>query len=389
MSVNTMGIEQAYLLVKELHEQATGQKIQANVDSSNFYSVAQATLQAGTEPLMNAISVVLTKSLIAVRGYSSKFGGLEYSNDRWGGITRKISFADTDAVLNVEFNLVDGASVDQYLIKKPNVLETRYVGSDTWQGKYTIFTDQLNVAFSGPQELANFFSGLMLHFDNEVTQWIENMGRGLVANLIGTLNVLGTGHVIHLLTEYNTATGLTLTATTVRQPANYPAFIKWCYGRIEQIGRMMTERSQLFQQVITGKPIMRHTPLEDQKFYVDADALGHIKAEVLSGTYNDSYLQLADTQAINFWQNIQDPAKVMVTPVYVDNTGAVTTATAQTVDNIFGVIFDRDCLGYNVKEDNLEYSPYNADGRYRNLFRHLNYQFCMDVTEKAVLLLMD
>lgn len=389
MSVNTMGIEQAYLLVKELHDQATGIKSQVNVDSSNFYSVAQATLQAGTEPLMNAISVVLTKSLIAVRGYSSKFGGLEYSNDRWGGITRKISFADTDAVLNVEFNLVDGASVDQYVVKKPNVLETRYVGSDTWQGKYTIFTDQLNVAFSGPQELANFFSGLMLHFDNEVTQWIENMGRGLVANLIGTLNVLGTGHVIHLLTEYNTATGLSLTATTVKQPANYPGFIKWVYARVEQIARMMTERSQLFQQVITGKPIMRHTPLEDQKFYVDADALGHIKAEVLSGTYNDSYLQLADTQAINFWQNIQNPAKVMVTPVYVDNTGAVTTATAQTVDNIFGVIFDRDCLGYNVKEDNLEYSPYNADGRYRNLFRHLNYQFCMDVTEKAVLLLMD
>ena len=151
----------------------------------------------------------------------------------------------------------------------------------------------------------------------------------------------------------------------------------------------MSERSQLFQQVITGKPIMRHTPLEDQKFYCDADALGHIKSEVLADTYNDSYLKLADTQAINFWQNIQDPHKVMVTPVYVDNSGATTVGTAQTVDNIFGVIFDRDCIGYNVKEDNLEYSPYNADGRYRNLFRHLNYQYCMDVTEKACLLLLD
>ena len=136
MSVNTMGIEQAYLLIKELHEQATGQKLAANVDATNFVSVAQATLQAGNEPVLNALSQVLTKSLIAVRGYNSKFGELEYTNDRWGGITRKISFADTDAVLNVEFQLVDGNSVDQYTIKKPNVLETRYVGSDTWQGKY-------------------------------------------------------------------------------------------------------------------------------------------------------------------------------------------------------------------------------------------------------------
>lgn len=324
MSVNTMGIEQAYLLVEELHEQATGQKVLTAVDGSNFISVAQATLQAGTEPLLNAISVVLTKSLIAVRGYNSKFGGLEYSADRWGGITRKINFADTAATLNIEFALVNGASVDQYTIKKPDVLETRYVGSDTWQGKYTLFQDQLNTAFSGPEELASFFSGLMLHFDNEVEQWIENMGRFLVANLIGTLNVLGTGHVIHLLTEYNTATGLTLTKTTVRQPANYPAFIKWCYARVEQISRMFTERSQLFQQVITGKPIMRHTPVEDQKIYLDADLLSHIRSEVLSSTYNDSYLSMADTVGVNFWQSINSPSAVNVKPVYVDATGATT-----------------------------------------------------------------
>lgn len=390
MSVNTMGIEQAYLLIKELHEQATGQKLAANVNATNFVSVAQATLQAGNEPVLNALSQVLTKSLIAVRGYNSKFGELEYTADRWGGITRKISFADTDAVLNVEFQLVDGNSVDQYTIKKPNVLETRYVGSDTWQGKYTIFQDQLNTAFSGPQELANFMSGLMLHFDNEVTQWLENMSRFLVSNLIGTLNLLGTGHVVHLLTEYNTATGLSLTAKTVKQPANYPAFIKWVYARVEQIGRMMTERSQLFQQVITGKPIMRHTPVEDQRVYLDADALAHIRTEVLASTYNDGYLNIATTKEINFWQNIQSPDSVMVTPTYIDASGAVVSnAAAQTVNNIFGVIFDRDCIGYNVREDNLEYSPYNADGRYRNLFRHLNIQYCMDVTEKAVLLLMD
>jgi len=390
MSVNTMGIEQAYLLVKELHEQATGRKVLTAVDGSNFISVAQDTLQAGTEPLLNAISTALTKSLIAVRGYNSKFGGLEYSADRWGGITRKINFADTDAVLNAEFALVDGASVDQYTIKKPNVLETRYVGSDTWQGKYTLFQDQLNTAFSGPEELASFFSGLMLHFDNEVEQWIENMGRFLVANLIGTLNVLGTGHVIHLLSEYNSATGLSLTKTTVRQPSNYPAFIKWCYARVEQISRMFTERSQKFQQVITGKPIMRHTPVEDQKIYLDADMLSHIRSEVLSSTYNDSYLSLADTVGVNFWQNIDSPSAVNVKPVYIDATGAVTVAgSAQNVTDIAGVIFDRDCLGYNVKEDNLEYSPYNADGRYRNMFRHLNYQYCQDVTEKAVLLLVD
>ena len=232
-------------------------------------------------------------------------------------------------------------------------------------------------------------AGLMTHWSNIRRQWLNEQKRMIVNNFISGKNALNSD-VIHLLTEYNSATGLSLTATTVKQPANYPAFIKWVYARVEQIGRMMTERSQLFQQVITGKPIMRHTPVADQRVYLDADALAHIRTEVLASTYNDGYLNIATTKEINFWQNIESPNSVMVKPTYIDASGAVVSnATAQTVNNIFGVIFDRDCIGYNVREDNLEYSPYNADGRYRNLFRHLNIQYCMDVTEKAVLLLMD
>ena len=389
MSVNTLSKEQAYLLVKSLHDQATGVSAITPTDTSSFISVAQSTLAAGYEPVLNAIGQVLNKSLIAVRNYDGTFAGLQWSTERWGGITRKISFADTDPESENAFLLVDGSSIDQYVVKKPNVLETHYVGSDVWKGKYTIFENQLDVAFSSPEELARFMEGLMLHFSNEYKQWEESMGRGLVCNLIGSLNAMGTGHVIHLLTEYNSATGLSLTSTTVKQPANYGPFIKWCYARIEQIARLMAERSQLFQRVITGKPIMRHSAPRDQKFYVDADALGHIKAEVLSSTYNDSYLNLAETRAINFWQDINSPSSVQVTPVDVNSSGVVTVGSAQTVSNIFGLIFDRDCIGYNVKSDIIRYSPLNADGLYRNLFRHADIQYCQDTTEKAVLLLLD
>lgn len=389
MSVNTMDVMQAYQLVKALHDQATGESALTPTDLSSFISVAQSTLAAGYDKVLGAISVVLTKSLIAVREYDQKFSGLEWSADRWGGITRKISFCDTDPEAENAFLLVDGQSIDQYKVKKPQVFETHYVGSLVWKGKYTIFEDQLNMAFSSPEELARFMSGLMVHFANERKQWLESMARGLVDNLIGAINERNGDNVIHLLTEYNTATGLSLTSTTVKQPANYGPFIKWCYARIEQIGRMMAERSELFQRPITGKKIYRHTPLADQKFYVDADALGHIKAEVLSGTYNDSYLQLADTNAINFWQSIETPDSVSVTPVDVDATGAATVGTAQAVSNIFGLIFDRDALGYNVYLDTMEYSPYNADGRYRNLFNHVRIQYAQDTTEKAVLLLLD
>lgn len=390
MAVNTMGIQDAYALIAELHLQATGRKVLTPVSTVDFISVAQATLANGYEPVLNAISQVIGRTLVAVRPYDRKFKGLETSAERWGGIIRKLSFADRDPISNPSFTLTEGAAVDQFVVRKPVVLETRYVGSDLWQGQYTITTKQLELAFSGPEEFARFMSGLMTHFANEREQWLEEMSRITLANFMGALHILGTGHVIHLLTEYNTATGLTLTATTVRQPANFPAFAKWCYARVNTLSRMMTERSQLFQQVITGYPILRHTPVEDQRIFLDADLMSHMEAEVLADTYHDNYLTLADTEAVSFWQNIQSPNSISVTPVYVDATGAVVTNAAnQAVSNVVGVMFDRDAVGYNIYQDTLDASPYNAKGQYYNLFNNVRIQYQNDVTEKGILLLLD
>lgn len=390
MAVNTMGIQDAYALIAELHLQATGRKVLTPVSTVDFISVAQATLANGYEPVLNAISQVIGRTLVAVRPYDRKFKGLEVSADRWGGIIRKLSFADRDPISNPSFTLTEGAAVDQFVVRKPVVLETRYVGSDLWQGQYTITTKQLELAFSGPEEFARFMSGLMTHFANEREQWLEEMSRITLANFMGALHILGTGHVIHLLTEYNTATGLTLTATTVRQPANFPAFAKWCYARVNTLSRMMTERSQLFQQVITGYPILRHTPVQDQRIFLDADLMSHMEAEVLADTFHDNYLTLADTEAVSYWQNIQSPNSISVTPVYVDSTGSVVTNAAnQAVSNVVGVMFDRDAVGYNIYQDTLDASPYNAKGQYYNLFNNVRIQYQNDVTEKGILLLLD
>lgn len=390
MAVNTMGIQDAYALIAELHLQATGRKVLTPVNTVDFISVAQATLANGYEPVLNAISQVIGRTLVAVRPYDRKFKGLETSAERWGGIIRKLSFADKDPISNPSFTLTEGAAVDQFVVRKPVVLETRYVGSDIWQGQYTITTKQLELAFSGPEEFARFMSGLMTHFANEREQWLEEMSRITLANFMGALNVLGTGHVIHLLTEYNTRVGGSYTSTTIKRPSVFPAFAKWCYARVNTLSRMMTERSQLFQQTITGYPILRHTPVADQRIFLDADLLSHMEAEVLADTYHDNYLSMAETEAVSYWQNIQSPNSISVKPVYIDSTGAVVTNAAnQAVSNIVGVMFDRDAVGYNIYQDTLDASPYNAKGQYYNLFNNVRIQYQNDVTEKGILLVLD
>lgn len=392
MAVNNMTKEQAYQLIAAIHAQATGTAALTPTDLSSFISVAQSTLAAGTEQTLNAITQVLQKTLVAVRPYDEKFKGLEMTAEQWGGIIRKINFADTPAEADPTHATVNGQAIDQYIVKKPVVLETRYVGSDVWMGSYTIYREQLKTAFENESNFGAFMTGLMTHFLNERTQWFENLKRSLLANMIAAKSDIGGGSVIHLLSEYNTATGITpaLTATTVMQPANYGPFMKWVYARVSEVSRLMTERSQLFQQTITGYPIFRHTPMRDQRVYMAANFLEAMDARVLADTYHDNFLRYADVEGVSFWQDINDPLKVSVTPVYVDNTGAVKAAAANVaVDNVIGIIFDRDALGYNVYNEVLETSPYNAKGQYYNIFSHADVQLQSDVTEKAAIFLLD
>lgn len=391
MAVNSMTIEQASTLLAAIHDQVTGETTLAPTNISDFVSVAQATLQAGYDTVLGAITQVITKTLIAVRPYDRKFKGLEVSSDRWGGIVRKINFADRDPEQDDTYALVDGQAIDQFVVRTPDVLETRYVGSNVYQGHYTIFTKQLDVAFSGPEAFAAFMSGLMTHFSNEREQWVEDGARMLLMNLI-TAKADVSQDVIHLLTEYNTVTGASpaFDAQTIMQPDNFPAFVKWMYGRIANISGLMTERSKLFQLAITGKDIYRHTPLADQKVFINSQFLNDMTARVLADTYHENFLRYSDVEAVNFWQAIDSPLDVSAKPVYIDANGDVKVASANVaVSDVIGVMFDRDCTGYNIYDDSLETSPYNAAGQYFNLFSHTRVQFQNDLTEKAVVLCLD
>lgn len=399
MAINQLGFEQSATLLSALHAQVTGMTSIAPTDTASFISMAQATLRAGYEPVLNAIGQVLGRTLIAVRPYSRKFKGLEMSSERWGGITRKINFGekaldpytalDPDAIGDPTFSLTDGQSIDQYVVKKPEVLQTVYVGQNVYESSYTIFTKQLDTAFSSPSEFSAFMSGLMTHFSNEREQYLESLSRAILCNLIGAKKVLDTAgvplQIIDLLAEYNTATGQSLTATTVKLPANYPAFCKWAYAYIQHVSEMFTERTGMFQRPLTSFDIMRHTPKADQRLFMDADFLAHMTAEVLADTYHDNFLRYSEVEAVNFWQAAQDPNEVNVKPVYLNaDCEFVNASDPVLVEGIVGVLMDRDAAGYNLADDDLVASPYNAKGQYYNLYNHVRIQLQNDLTEKAV-----
>ena len=402
MSVNTMSFQQIATVLNSIVHQATGQNVITPTNTAEFVSVANTALSLGNDAVMNAISSVLARTIFSIRPYSAKFVGLEKDLPRWGAYMRKLSIADSDWADDEAYKYPvtydasenpptgDGGVVDQWKIKKPNILQTNFYGASVFGDHITIFEDQLETAFRSPEELGSFLSMIMTNLSNRIEMSRDAVARGLVANMIGALVTENDANrVVHLLTEYNAQTGLTLTAQSVYAPENFPAFMKWVYARIAQISDLMTENSLLYQTVITGKPVLRHAPMQNQKVYLYSPARHQMDSRVLADTYHDTYLRYADVESVNYWQSIKTPDAVNVSPVYTSTAGAVVNGDAVSKAGIFGLMFDEDAMGYAILDRRIVPTGINASGLYRNLFLHAKNKVFFDNTEKAVVLLLD
>lgn len=383
MSVNALQKEQVYTLVNEIAKEAQAQTDIQAVDLSSFITVGTSILAVGVEPALEAITNVLQRSIIAVRPYDEKFKGLQWSNDMWGAITRKINFADREAEEEHAYleALTEGDSVDPWTVRKPNVLQTNFYGSDIYSNSYTVYEYQVREAFASPEAFGSFLSGLYMHMVNERTQWLEVLKKSILVNAIAGKNALGQD-VINLREEYNTATGSSFTKEDLMKPENFKGFMDWCYARVSKVSREFTSRSQKYQAVIDNKPIMRHTPYNDQRVYMLAEFLEAMSSRVYANTYHENFLTYADVEAVDYWQAINQPDEIKATPVVIDNTGAYTTGQAQDMSGVVGVIFDRDALGYNIFHEGIYNTGLNSKGLYFNIHYHMDIRLNEDLTEK-------
>ena len=388
MSVNTMSFEDASAILNNIRQQVTGESSLAPVNTADFVAVGTTLLQSGYDPVLNAITQMVTKTIFSIRPYSRKFGGIKVDSEMWGSIVRKLAVADKAWEPNEEFDLVDGQSIDHYKVSKPDVLELKFYGAEDFSKHYTIFKDQLNNAFSGPAEFGRFMSMVVQNVSDMIEQNFESVARMVIANYVGGKKVANNG-VVHLLTEYNSETGQSLTSTTVFAPANFGDFMKWVYARIDTLTSLMTERSNKFQIQVTGKEITRHTPYEYQKVYLYAKLMNDMKARVLSSTFNYGFIEYADVEEVNYWQSIDTPMAIDVTPSYLDTDGSIKTGAEQNITNLVGVIFDREALGYTVMNEWSATTPLNASGGYWNTFYHFLMKWWVDYSEKGIILLLD
>lgn len=380
-------------ILTEINKIATGQQSTTPiVDTSTFTSVAQATLLTGTDNYTKAISQVLGRTIFAVRPYDAPMRNLQITGDDWANHRRKINFCDSDPVIDKAWALTDGQSVDMYEVHKPKLLQTNYYGQTNYSRVYTQADTQMEAAFKGPEELAQFWSSFVLHLSNQIEADRRNLAANLMANHLTGMTVTNRDSVVYLLDEYNAQQGTSLTVKDVYKEANFPGFAAYAYGRINDISRLLKERSIKWHQnwIIgdTKYDLMRHTPYDRQHLYLYSGTQSQIDAKVIPQVYHDNLLKYRDAELITFWQNIDNRDQISATPVVTTDAGVAEKNAAVQLSNVFGCLLDFDTVGYTPRLSRIVPTPMNARGLYTNFWYHYGWSWYDDFTENAVLFLM-
>ena len=402
--MNEMNISQVSAVLNEIVEQATGQKAMASItNAADFVSVAQSALKTGYEPILNAMSNVWSKTIFSSRNYNAPGDSLRMDLDQWGAATRKISPVAMNMTNDKAFEwpvaydasktpnqLGNGQSVDPWKITKQEVQQTNFYGVGVYAQRYTTFMDQFETAFTGPSEFSAFNAMNLQERSNDFETYRENQSRLLQANYIGSLLAENQpDRVVHCITEYNSETGLTLTAKDVYKPENFAPFIRWVYAKIATVAMYMRERSLMFQTVIDGKPVMRHTPANKLRVAMYTPIMEKIKSMVMSTTFNDEYLKLMTWESVSYWQSIKTPDSISIVPTYTDTSGVLKKGSPTEKAGILAVMHDRDALGYAIVGERTLTTPINPDGAYWNTTMRAKVKTLMDMTEKGVVFLLD
>ena len=399
---NPSTFQQSATILNAIVQQATGRAVLASA-TPDFISVAQTALSLGKDVIFNALSNVIARTIFSVRPYSASMLGLEKDLPTWGTYMRKLNIVASDWGDNDAYKWPvaydssqtghetgDGYSVDPWVIQKREYLQTNFLGQSVFSDHYTVFYDQLETAFTGPEEFAQFISMMETDMSNKIELCKDNVSRTLVSNFAaGLYDENNSARVVKLLTLYNSETGGSYDAQSILLPDNYPGFVKWAYAKIAAIASMFRENSIKYQTTISSKPVLHHTPYEKQKLYMLGGDRFAIDSRVLADTFHDTYLTYADVETVNFWQSINTPDTVKLVPTYTHTDGTVKTASSTvTVSPLFAVLFDEDAMGWARVHQNVLPTPVNPRGEYRNIFYNMRIRCFSDNTEKGVIFVL-
>lgn len=420
-------VQDAYDIVNAMLDNIQGLNATLTVvDSSTFIDAGEVIKSAPVEDTLNALSLVLARTLIAVRPYGAKLGIFNrFDSGVFANRMRKISYYSSDAEYvgsinnQLHINHQDGfdngrngtqtpapgtppeypdgftSAASMWVQEFKHPIEIDFGGTSAWQTRLTLPEDALERAFASESDFLRFWDGMLTDKANDIEQMKEGFNYALLDNVIAATYAMNNGRqVVNLTSEFNNFFGTSYTTAQLLS-TYYTEFLEFFISTIRKTSDLMTHRTALFHQPLTqtfngvSQSVLRHTPKDRQNLILYNPMFIDAQARVYPEIFNERYLRIENFEGVDFWQNINDPMGINVIPSYPDYDALYGDTDPVVLENVVGILYDEDAIMTDFQLDRVAMSPLEAAKLYRNSIWHFRRNYIYDATENIVIFVME
>lgn len=374
-----MKVTQLKDIVNSVTSEVLGKTDVVNEDLTNLVDVGNEIFD--TDNVDNYVKKLIDrigKVIFVNRLYAGGVPSVLMDSWEYGSVVEKISADMPEADENASWNLQNGQTYSQDTFYQPKVSAKFFNSKVTFDVKLSFTTEQVKESFSNVNELNGFISMLETGVKNSMTVKLDGLIMRTINNMTGQiLNSANGLQKVNLLTEYNTASGQTLTANKALMDKD---FLKFASLTIKKYQARITKMSTLFNA--GGKA--RFTTTDNLHTVLLSDFADSAEVYLMSDTYHNDTVSLPNHETVPYWQGsgksyaFNDISKIDVkidagnkTPKQVTQTG------------ILGVMFDTNALGVSNLNQRTTTS-YNARAEFYTNYYKMDAGYFNDLNENFV-----
>lgn len=390
--------KEGYALMNLLVAEATGVNSTISViDTSSFISAGETVMATGKENVLNALSIVIGRTMVMTEPYEAKFRIInEESEELYEQRVRVLIPYDdkavpegawnTDLYTNLSQGFDNGSNSGSSVASmweqhRKDFLELNFAGMVVWSYGITLDEDAFKIAFTSVNDFTAFVSGIMTEVENDLEQEKEAFRRAVFLNrLAQSINdEQSYGTAVNLTAAYNTKFGTQYTSEQLRT-TYLKSFLEFMTSYIKNLSNMLTYRSKKFHNPYTKTVgtapntveynVLTQTKKANQKMVLYRPLIIDAEAMVMPEIFNPNYLSIENYEGIDFFQNIDAGAAIKVTPTAVVN-GVQTAGDTVDCPYVVGAIWDDRALRCGTFLDSSETTPLEARKKYRNIWWHI------------------
>ena len=374
-----MKVTQLKDIVNTVTSEVLGKEDVVSEDLSNLVDVGNEIIN--TDNVDNYVKKLIDrigKVIFVNRLYAGGVPSVLMDSWEFGSIVEKISADMPDADENDSWKLENGQEYSQDTFYQPKVSAKFFNSKVTFDVKLSFTTQQVKESFSSVNELNAFLSMLETGVKNSMTVKLDSLIMRTINNM--TAQTLYKGQAmqkVNLLTAYNTATGLKVTADKALLDKD---FLKFASLTIKKYQARITKMSKLFNQ---GEKA-RFTNINDLHTVLLSDFADSAEVYLMSDTYHNDTVSLPQHETVPYWQGSGKTYSFNdVSTIKVKINDGTKTAKDVTQAGIVGVMFDTNALGVSNLNQRTT-TAYNARAEFYTNFYKMDAGYFNDLNENFV-----